>query len=69
MNGGNLTEFEESLSFDIDDPDFPPTIVRKASAKTVLHKINFRDRDFGVNKGNNKKKLLSLQNFSYPQVS
>lgn len=56
MNGGTLTEFEESLSFDIDDPDFPPTIVRRTSVKTVLHGINFRDRECGVNKGNNKKK-------------
>ncbi|XP_051153842.1 protein pinocchio [Leptopilina boulardi] len=50
MNGGTLTEFEESLSFDIDDPDFPPTIVRRTSVKTVLHGINFRDRECGVNK-------------------
>lgn len=51
MNGGSLTEFEESLSFDIDDPDFPPTIVRRASVKTVLHGINLKNRNYGVNKG------------------
>ncbi|XP_033226941.1 protein pinocchio isoform X1 [Belonocnema kinseyi] len=49
MDEGTLTEFEESVCFDMDDPDFAP-LDHRASAKTALHGINFRDVGFTVKK-------------------
>lgn len=44
-----LTEFEENLFFDIDDPDFAPPNPC-AIAHNVLHNVQFSDIAFGVNK-------------------
>ncbi|XP_076303001.1 uncharacterized protein LOC143221437, partial [Lasioglossum baleicum] len=44
-----LTEFEENLSFDIDDPDFAPLNPRTI-AQNVLRSVQFTDITFGVNK-------------------
>nr|XP_031850379.1 protein pinocchio isoform X2 [Nomia melanderi] len=44
-----LTEFEENLFFDIDDPDFAPSNPC-AIAHNVLHNVQITDIAFGVNK-------------------
>ncbi|KAG7209286.1 hypothetical protein KM043_015400 [Ampulex compressa] len=46
---GTMTEFEESVSFDIDDPDFAPPSPR-VTAQSVLRGMQFTDIAFGVNK-------------------
>jgi hypothetical protein len=37
---GNLSEFEESVSFDLDDPDFAP-VVPRTTAHGVFHGMKF----------------------------
>lgn len=44
-----MTEFEENVSFDIDDPDFAPTYP-PTIPHNVLHSVQFTDITFGVNK-------------------
>ncbi|KOC60470.1 hypothetical protein WH47_07828 [Habropoda laboriosa] len=44
-----MTEFEESVSFDIDDPDFAPSNPRTI-ARNVLRSVQFTDITFDVNK-------------------
>ncbi|XP_014210686.1 protein pinocchio [Copidosoma floridanum] len=40
MQMATLTEFEESVSFDLDDPDFPPQVALK-TAHGVFHGMKF----------------------------
>ena len=41
MMEGNLTEFEESVSFDLDDPDFAPASVPRTAAQGVFRGVKF----------------------------
>lgn len=43
-----MTEFEENVSFDIDDPDFAPS--NTTIAHNILRGVQFTDITFGVNK-------------------
>ncbi|XP_003690902.2 protein pinocchio isoform X1 [Apis florea] len=43
-----MTEFEENVSFDIDDPDFAPS--NTTIAHNILRGMQFTDITFGVNK-------------------
>lgn len=44
-----MTEFEESVSFDADDPDFAPTVAKiSIMAQTVLRTVHFTDIAFGA---------------------
>lgn len=44
-----MTEFEENVSFDIDDPDFAPS-KNTTIAHNILRGMQFTDITFGVNK-------------------
>ncbi|XP_061929006.1 protein pinocchio isoform X5 [Apis cerana] len=44
----SMTEFEENVSFDIDDPDFAPS--NTTIAHNILRGVQFTDITFGVNK-------------------
>lgn len=44
-----MTEFEESVSFDEDDPDFAPSA--SAGVRSVLRARRFTDAKFDVGKG------------------
>ncbi|XP_053980079.1 protein pinocchio [Hylaeus volcanicus] len=54
-----MTEFEESVSFDIDDPDFAPSNSR-AIAHNVLRSVQFTDIAFGINKFVNRQNNMSV---------
>jgi len=57
-----LTEFEESVSFDADDPDFaPPT----TAVRNVLRARYFTDVKFDVGKGKHILMLLKLVSSSF----
>ncbi|KAK2581011.1 hypothetical protein KPH14_006061 [Odynerus spinipes] len=46
---GTMTEFEESVSFDADDPDFAPAVAQiSIMAQTVLRSVHFTDITFGA---------------------
>lgn len=45
----SLTEFEENVAFDPDDPDFAPSNPRTVT-NNVLRNSQFTDFAFGVNK-------------------
>lgn len=47
---GTMTEFEENVSFDADDPDFAPKVTRIVVTQTVLRSVHFTDITFGVDK-------------------
>ncbi|XP_012287289.1 protein pinocchio [Orussus abietinus] len=46
-----MTEFEESVSFDVDDPDFAPST--PLVAQTVLTDVNLKEIAFSVNVASN----------------
>lgn len=45
-----MTEFEENVSFDADDPDFAPKVTHIVVAQTVFRSMHFTDITFGVDK-------------------
>ena len=45
-----MTEFEENVSFDIDDPDFAPSNLRAVPNSNAYRAVQFSDITFGVNK-------------------
>ncbi|CAD1468915.1 unnamed protein product, partial [Heterotrigona itama] len=46
-----MTEFEENVSFDIDDPDFAPSNLRAIPNSSATYRtVQFSDITFGVNK-------------------
>nr|AAQ67419.1 EX4.8-5.8 [Apis mellifera] len=49
MENSNMTEFEENVSFDIDDPDFAPS-KNTTITHNILRGMQFTDITFGVNK-------------------
>ncbi|XP_026295219.1 protein pinocchio isoform X3 [Apis mellifera] len=49
MESSNMTEFEENVSFDIDDPDFAPS-KNTTITHNILRGMQFTDITFGVNK-------------------
>ncbi|KAI4497114.1 hypothetical protein M0802_007860 [Mischocyttarus mexicanus] len=67
MEGTMMTEFEENVSFDADDPDFDSKVVRRhiVVAQTVLRSVHFTDITFGVDKlasyNNNNMSVTSVQ--------
>ncbi|XP_015186812.1 PREDICTED: uncharacterized protein LOC107071900 [Polistes dominula] len=52
MTEGTMTEYEENVSFDADDPDFAPKVAAHhiVVAQTVLRSVHFTDITFGVDK-------------------
>ncbi|XP_047367454.1 protein pinocchio isoform X2 [Vespa velutina] len=47
---GTMTEFEENVSFDADDPDFAPKVTHIVVTQAVLRSMHFTDITFGVDK-------------------
>ena len=45
-----MTEFEENVSFDIDDPDFAPSNFRAIPNSNAYRTVQLSDITFGVNK-------------------
>ncbi|KAL2712014.1 protein pinocchio isoform X3 [Vespula squamosa] len=69
---GTMTEFEENVSFDADDPDFAPKVTHIVVAQTVLRSVHFTDITFGVDKLSpacRKKRLIGVESWTDNPIS